>query len=127
MIKHAENLAGYLGKATRAGREVITRIVPPKPFVVLTATAVGETWQGPSDHILAEIMILAGRDNEDAVQISLYEAVSTDNYLDLEAKDSLIFGGLKLSDIHLKFSRVGQQIHLAYSLADGDFEEADTV
>lgn len=123
--QEAENLAGFLGKATQNGREVITRIQSPEPFLILTATTAGETWQGTDERALAEVIVAAGRDNEDAVSVSLYAPVGADNYMDLEAKDSIKTGGLKFSDIHLKFSRVGQQIHLMYTFADGELADAD--
>ncbi len=123
----SENLAGFLGKATQTGREVITRIVAPDPFKVITSSAADEVWQGTDDGELAEILIIAGPDNTDAIQFSLYAAVGAANYLPLYAKDSIRFGGIKYSDIHFKFLADGDSIHIMKVDADGPLSGADTV
>ena len=122
-----ENLAGFLGKACPTGREVITRIVAPDPFKIHTSTGVDETWQGDSEDELAEVLIIAGPENTDAIQLSLYSAVGAANYLPLFAKDSIRFGGIKYSDIHLKFLADGDSIHIMKVAADGPLSGADTV
>ncbi len=123
----SENLAGYLGKACPTGQEIITRIVAPEPFAVITSTAADETWQGDSEDELAEILIIAGPENTDAIQFSLYSAVGAANYLPLFAKDSIRFGGIQYSDIHLKFLADNDSIHIMRVPADGAIEDADTV
>ncbi len=122
-----ENLAGFLGKATALGREVISRTVPPDPFSIHTSTAVDEVWQGTDNDELAEVLIIAGPENADAIQFSLYAAVAATNYLPLFAKDSIRFGGIKFSDIHLKFLGDNDSIHIMRVPADGAIENADTV
>lgn len=122
-----ENLAGFLGKATATGREVITRIVAPDPFNVITSVSADETWQGDSEDELAELLIIAGPDNTDAIQFSLYSAVGAANYLPLYAKDSVRFGGVRYSDIHFKFLADGDSIHIIRIAADGPLSGADTV
>lgn len=123
----SENLAGYLGKAVPYGREVITRIVAPKPFKIITSVGVDELWQGTDADELAEILIVAGPDNTDVIQFSLYAAVGAANYLPLYAKDSIRFGGVKYSDIHLKFLVAGDSIHIMRVAADGPMSGADRV
>lgn len=113
-----ENLAGYLGKAVPSGREVITRVVAPDPFRVHTSTAADETWQGTDNDELAEVLVIAGPDNTDAIHFSLYAAVGAANYFPLYAKDSVRFGGIKFSDIHLKFLADGDSIHVMKVVAD---------
>jgi len=122
-----EKLTGYLGKATAIGREVLARIAPPEPFVVLTSSAPAETWNGAAGIKLAQIVIIAGSENTGKVQVSLYEAVGASNYIDLNATDYVDFGGLDLDDIHLKFEASGDKVHLMYILAEGDIEDADKV
>ena len=114
----SENLAGYLGKAVPHGREVITRIVAPEPVVIHTSTGDDETWQGTDDNELAEVLIVAGADNVDTIQFSLYAAVGAANFLPLNAKDSIRFGGVRFSDIHLKFITSGDSIHIMRVEAD---------
>lgn len=123
----SENLAGYLGKATQIGREVITRIVAPDPFTIHTSTAVDETWQGDTEQELVEVLLIAGPENTEAIQFSLYTAVDLVNYLPLYAKDSIRFGGIKFSDIHLKFLADGDSIHIMKIAADGPMSGADRV
>ncbi len=123
----SENLAGYLGKACPTGQEIITRIVAPEPFFIHTSTAADETWQGDNEDELAEILIIAGPENTDAIQFSLYSAVGAANYLPLFAKDSIRFGGIQYSDIHLKFLASDDSIHIMRVPADGAIEDADTV
>lgn len=121
------NLTGFLGKATAIGREVISRIVAPDPFTVITSSGDDETWQGTDSGELAEIIIIAGPENTDAIQFSLYAAVATANYLPLFAKDSIRFGGIRYSDIHLKFLADNDSIHIMKIAADGPIEDVDTV
>lgn len=123
----SENLAGFLGKATRTGREIITRIVAPDPFNIITSVAADETWQGTDADEQAEVLIVAGPDNTDAIQFSLYAAVGSANYLPLYAKDSIRFGGIKYNDIHFKFLAAGDSIHIMKVAADGPLSGADTV
>ncbi len=117
-MSHNEILAGYLGKAVPSGREVITRVVAPDPFRVHTSSAPDETWQGDNNDESAEILIIAGPENTDAIQFSLYAAVGSANFLPLFAKDSVRFGGIKFSDIHLKFLADGDSIHIMRIAAD---------
>lgn len=113
-----KNLAGFLGKATSLGREVITRVVAPDPFTVHTSTSVDETWQGDTEQELAEVLLIAGPENTEAIQFSLFAVVGSTNYLPLYAKDSIRFGGIKFSDIHLKFLASGDSIHIMKVAAD---------
>ena len=122
-----ENLAGFLGKACPTGREVITRIVGPDPIKVLTSVSPNETWQGNSEDELAEVLIVAGAENTDVVYFALYAAVGSANYLPLYAKDSIRLGGIKYSDIHLKFLDSGCKAHIFKVVADGPLSGADTV
>ena len=122
-----EVLLGYLGKATQVGREVLGRVVSPQPFVKVTATADDEVWAGTEDIYLAQVIIIANANNAGAVQFSLYEVVGASNYIDLWAKDSYDFGGVKLSEIHLKFAKAGDAIHLAHTVADGELADMETV
>ncbi len=123
----SENLVGFLGKAVSRGREVITRLVAPQPFLVLESTSAGETWQGTNDDEMAEIIIIAGPDNTSPVEFALYGAVGLANYLPLNAKDSVKLGGIKYSDIHLKFQADGDMIHIMRVVADGPLSGASTV
>jgi hypothetical protein len=123
----SENLAGYLGKAVQFGREVITRIVAPKPCVIHESTTANEVWQGTDDNELAEVLIIAGGENTDVIHFSLYQAVGLTNYLPLYAKDSVRLGGVKYSDIHLKFLDAGCKIHIFRVEADGPIAGVDTV
>jgi hypothetical protein len=123
----SENLAGFLGKAVQHGREVITRLVSPKPFLVLESTSAGETWQGTNDDEMAEIVLIAGPNNTAPVDLALYGAVGLTNYIPLNAKDSVKLGGIKYSDIHLKFADAGDMIHIMRVVADGPLSGASTV
>lgn len=122
-----ENLVGYLGKATSVGQEVIFRLTAPQPFSLHTSTAVNETWQGATGVSLAQITVLAGAQNVGRVQLSLYAVVGASNYLELYAQDSFELGGINLDDIHLKFANSGDTVYFAYSLADGDLANMETV
>ncbi len=123
----SENLAGFLGKAVSRGREVITRLVAPKPILVLESTSAGETWQGTNDAEMAEILIIAGPDNTSAVDFALYAPVGLTNYIPLNAKDSVKLGGIKYSDVHLKFQGDGDMIHIMRIVADGPLSGASKV
>jgi len=123
----SENLAGYLGKACPTGREVITRIVAPDPFTVHTSTGDAEVWQGTDDGELAEVLVIAGPDNVDVIQFSLYNVVGAANFIPLNAKDSVRLGGIRFSDIHLKFITTGDTIHIIKVPADGPMSEAEIV
>lgn len=122
-----ENLVGYLGKATVVGREVISRLTSPQPFVVHTATSDGETWQGSTDEAISQVLLIANPQNVQGIRFSLYEPVGATNYIELFGQDSFELGGILLSDIHLQFVQAGDSIHLAYSIADGELEELDIV
>ena len=123
----SENLAGFLGKATKLGREVISRCVAPEPFKVYVSTGAAEAWQGTDDDELVEALVVAGPNNTDTIRFSLYEAVGAANYLPLNAKDSVRLGGIRYDDIHLKFMAAGDSIHILRVIADGPMSGADTV
>ena len=123
----SENLAGFLGKAVQHGREVITRLVSPKPFLVLTSSIADETWQGTDDDEMAEIILVAGPNNTAPIELALYAAVGLTNYIPLNAKDSVKLGGIKYSDIHLKFEDAGDSIHIMRVVADGPLSGASKV
>lgn len=122
-----EHVAGYIGKATSIGREFIVRGPSPKPIVLLTGSGANDTWQGDDDNELIEVIILADKSNAGDIQVSLFAAVSSDNYIPLAAKDSIKLEGIKYSDIHIKIVSDGDKVTILRSEADGDLTNAETV
>jgi len=105
---------GYSGKARAQGREILGADV--QPFQVVVATSDAFVWQGAGGGgDIAELVLLANADNIGYVQVAVDAAVGALNYFPLLAGEALGLDGLSLDQLHLKFEKDTDKIHLAFT------------
>lgn len=107
-------IRGHLGKAKPQGREVLGADV--QPFQVIVSTGDASVWQGAAGQgDISELVILASADNTGYVQVAIDAAVGALNYFPLLAGDTLGLDGLTLDQLHLKFEKNADKVHLAFT------------
>ena len=110
-------LTGFLGKARANGREVLGANV--QPFQVVVSTGDASVWQGAlGGGDISELVILANADNVGYVQVAVDAAVGALNYFPLQGGEALGLGGLSLDQLHLKFEKNADIVHLAFTKAE---------
>lgn len=112
---NADSLTGYLGKATRRGREIHSRSGAVMQDVVhYTGSGANDDVQG-DDIECAELLVMAHPDNAGRVWVRTGEAATTSNAWPLDAGEIFSFNVENLSDLQMLIVTSGEKIIVAYA------------